>query len=81
MVKMLESILEKHKDLIVTKNDCPFCEQAKRLLKEKGVRFHSINMEESMRDRTVDFRAIIGELRSDFNHCTFPAIFLNGNFI
>ena len=41
---------------VYTKNNCPFCDQAKALLESKGVTYNTVNLEEQpdARDFLVD---------------------------
>lgn len=52
---------------------CPFCQNAKKLLEEKGIDYEEIvldNKEEELQ-----------ELRQQTNQRTVPQIFVNGTFI
>jgi glutaredoxin 3 len=55
---------------IYSKNRCPFCDQAKALLTNKGIAFEEIKIDEN--DDARDFVVSKG-------HRTVPQIYLNGN--
>jgi glutaredoxin 3 len=54
---------------IYSKNRCPFCEQAKALLKNKGIDFEEIKIDEN--SDAMEF--VVGE-----GHKTVPQIYYNG---
>lgn len=57
---------------VYSKNNCPFCQQAKNLLTRKGVQFEEVNI-----DLDADAkRFIIGE-----GHRTVPQIYSDGKVL
>lgn len=73
---MLEYINPKAKKpdqvAILTKRGCPFCAQAKATLKDLGVRYNEIELDNTNRSQVV--RAMTGE-------GTVPQVFINGQHI
>lgn len=57
---------------IYSKNNCPFCDKAKGLLKLKGVTFEEIKIDESSEAREF----VIGE-----GHRTVPQIYQDGKLL
>ncbi len=57
---------------ILTKHGCPFCAKAKALLKDLGIRYNEIELQNTNRSQVV--RAITGE-------GTVPQVFINGQHI
>jgi glutaredoxin len=54
---------------VYSKNNCPFCDQAKHLLKTNGVEYEEIKIDENLEAREW----LINE-----GHRTAPQIYLNG---
>jgi glutaredoxin 3 len=59
--------------VVYSKDDCPYCEAAKRLLEGKGVTFKEINV--SKDPKLLD--AVIQKT----GHRTVPQIFINDQFV
>ena len=57
---------------VYSKNNCPYCVQAKNLLKSKGVAFEEINIEEKPEAREF----ILAE-----GHRTLPQIYQDGKVL
>ena len=57
---------------VYSKNNCPYCVQAKNLLKSKGVAFEEINIEEQPEAREF----ILAE-----GHRTLPQIYQDGKIL
>lgn len=57
---------------VYSKNNCPFCVQAKNLLQKKGIEFHEIKIDEDTTAR--DFVVAQG-------HRTVPQIYQNGQLL
>lgn len=57
------------KVIVYTKKSCPYCEAAKRLLKEKGVAFQEINTDSNEKLRE--------EIAAKSGQQTVPQIFVN----
>ena len=57
---------------VYSKNNCPFCQQAKNLLTRKGVQFEEINIDVD----TEAKRFIMGE-----GHRTVPQIYSDGKVL
>lgn len=62
--------------IVYTKDYCPYCDMAKRLLKEKGVAFTEINITHASNPDEV-----LGDIRQLTNQKTFPQIVLDGKHI
>lgn len=58
--------------VIYTKHHCPYCEYAKRLLKDKQLNFEEINVQECQ-----DPDAMIAEMREKTQGKTFPQILID----
>ncbi len=58
---------------IYSKNNCPYCERAKNLLKSKGVSYEEINLEGK--------QAEMQELVKKTGLRTVPQIFINGTLV
>jgi glutaredoxin 3 len=54
---------------VYSKSNCPFCDRAKALLKQKGVEFNEVRVDQDQEAR--DFIVNAG-------HRTVPQIYLNG---
>jgi glutaredoxin 3 len=65
--------LEQHETFIVTKTNCPFCVQAKKLLTKKGVQFHEIDF--------LNAQKLVRNISEEESHMTFPMIYLKKKFI
>lgn len=72
-MSLIAEELKKHSSFIIVKPNCPFCVQAKALLKRKNVDCAEIKLSENMK--------LVDEIVKEKNHMTFPMIFLNGEFI
>lgn len=59
---------------IYTTTQCPFCKDAKKLLREKGVEFEEINI-------INDEARILNELAKVTGVHTVPQIFADGKFV
>jgi len=57
---------------VYSKNNCPYCVQAKNLLKQKGVAFEEINIDTSPEAR---------EFIMTEGHRTVPQIYQNGKLL
>ena len=57
---------------IYSKNNCPYCVQAKNLLKSKGIEFEEINIEETPAAREF----IVAE-----GHRTVPQLYKDGKLL
>jgi glutaredoxin 3 len=57
---------------VYSKNNCPFCQQAKNLLTRKGVQFEEVNIDLDAEAK----RFIIGE-----GHRTVPQIYQDGRVL
>ena len=57
---------------VYSKNNCPYCTQAKNLLKSRGVAFEEINIEEQPKAREF----ILAE-----GHRTMPQIYQDGKLL
>mgnify|MGYP001203488563 FL=1 len=62
--------------IIYTKNLCPYCDMAKKLLDEKGIEYEEINV-----NSVEDPQAVIDTIRSLTDAKTFPQIVLDGQLI
>jgi len=62
--------------IVYTKDYCPYCDMAKRLLKEKGVTFTEININHASNPDEV-----LAEIRQLTNQKTFPQIVLDDKHI
>ena len=62
--------------IVYTKDYCPYCDMAKRLLKEKGVTFTEININHASNPDEV-----LAEIRQLTNQKTFPQIVLDNKHI
>lgn len=58
---------------LYTSNVCSFCQNAKRLLKDKGYTFEEINLSHDINKRE--------ELSTKYNWRTVPMIFIENEFI
>jgi len=61
---------------IYTKNHCPYCDMAKKLLDEKGISYDEVNV-----NSVKDPQAVIDTIRSLTDAKTFPQIVLDGELI
>ena len=64
------------KALVYSKDFCPYCDMAKRLLEEKGVQYEEINISHSK-----DPEKILAEIKKLTDQRTFPQITLGGKHI
>ena len=62
--------------IIYTKNLCPYCDMAKKLLDEKGIEYEEINV-----NSVEDPQTVIDTIRSLTDAKTFPQIVLDGQLI
>ncbi|KAM0673222.1 hypothetical protein GVAV_003387 [Gurleya vavrai] len=69
----LSENLKIQQNLFIGKAGCPFCINAFNLLAEKGIHFLYIPKEKN--------QSIVDEIKKNHDHKTFPAIFLNGEFV
>lgn len=75
MIKFINKDIELPKSVtIFTKKDCPFCFEAKELLKEKNYQFNEIELSDSVRQKVLS--GITGN-----NRPTAPQIFIEGQLI
>jgi glutaredoxin 3 len=58
--------------LVYTKKPCPYCERAKSLLNEKGVKYQ---------EKLLTTSEEMVELKQKTGWMTFPQIFINGKLI
>ena len=61
------------KIVIYTKDHCPFCERAKKLLDTKGAKYELINLENDPDE--------LNALKNRTGLRTVPQIFINGTFV
>jgi len=61
------------KAIVWSKNACPFCDQAKNLLKSQGIEFEERNVQTNWTKEQL--------LEAVPNARTLPQIFLNNNYI
>ena len=61
------------KIVVYTTNQCPYCMEAKELLRSKGIKFETISLNDN-----DDLRE---ELVQKYNYRTVPMIFINEEFI
>ena len=59
--------------VIYTKSLCPYCVRAKNLLKNKGLSFEEVSVEEN--------EALYAELKAKTGHQTVPQIFIDEKMI
>ena len=64
------------KTIIYTKNNCPYCDMAKKLLGEKGVSYEEINI-----NHVDDPKKILADIATLTTAKTFPQIVLDGKLI
>lgn len=69
----LKDVLEKNPTIVVTRENCPFCDTAKKTLDKKGVEYLEIDGENN--------QDLVQEIVQKEKHKTFPMIYLNGKFI
>ena len=62
--------------IVYSKNHCPYCDMAKKLLEEKNEPYKEININHVSNPDTV-----LKEISGITNSKTFPQIVLNGNYI
>ena len=62
--------------IIYTKDYCPYCDMAKKLLEMKGVTFQELNI-----SHADDPDSVLAEIRSLTTQKTFPQIVLEGQHI
>ncbi len=62
--------------MMLSKSYCPFCKAAKRLLRQNGVGFTSIEL-----DKVPDGRRLQDAVARRYNHYTVPAIFEAGRLL
>lgn len=75
MIKHINKDIELPKSVtIFTKKGCPFCLEAKELLKTKGYQFNEIELSDAVRQKVLS--GITGN-----NRPTAPQIFIEGNLI
>ena len=60
------------KATVWSKYDCPYCEQAKSLLKQKGIEFEEVKIDENAEAREF----VLGE-----GHRTVPQIYSDGKVL
>jgi glutaredoxin 3 len=61
---------------IYTKDYCPYCDQAKRLMTQKGIDYHEINI-----SHAADQAGIMQEIATLTDMRTFPQIVLDGKHV
>jgi glutaredoxin len=49
-MSLISQILSKHDTVIISKNNCPFCDEAKKLFEKKHINPFVISMEESPKE-------------------------------
>ncbi|ELA42024.1 uncharacterized protein VICG_00871 [Vittaforma corneae ATCC 50505] len=69
----LKEVLQKNPTIVVTKENCPFCDTAKNTLDKKKVKYLEID---GMKNQDL-----VQEIVQKEKHKTFPMIYLNGKFI
>ena len=75
MIKHINKDIELPKSVtIFTKKGCPFCLEAKEILKTKGYQFNEIELSDAVRQKVLS--GITGN-----NRPTAPQIFIEGNLI
>lgn len=62
--------------LIYSKDFCPYCDMAKKLLEEKGVQYKEINISKSKEPENI-----LQEIRELTDQRTFPQVVLDGKHI
>lgn len=62
--------------IIYTKNHCPYCDMAKQLLAEKGVKYSEINISHAAAADDV-----LAQIRKITDRKTFPQIVLEGEYV
>lgn len=62
--------------IVYTKNHCPYCDMAKKLLQDKNVDIQEINISMS-----ADPESILKEIAEITSSKTFPQIVLDGKYI
>jgi|APCry1669192647_1035423.scaffolds.fasta_scaffold32007_1 glutaredoxin len=69
--------------LIYSKNDCNYCEKAKKLLNDLKSQYNITYSEISL-NKSIDpmyYDTTVSMLKAKYNHNTFPFIIINDNFI
>ena len=62
--------------IVYSKNFCPYCDMAKKLLQEKQIQFKEINISESENPEQI-----LTEIKALTSQRTFPQIVLEGQHI
>ncbi|RVD90725.1 glutaredoxin [Tubulinosema ratisbonensis] len=70
-----QELLKEKKNIMIGKKVCPFCSKAKEILKEQGIEYHYISLEEKENAK------IIKEAMDEQNYRSFPLVFLDGKFV
>ena len=68
--------ISSNKVMVFSKSYCPFCNQTKDLLKNKGIEYHAIEL-----DQMSDGTTIQNALKQMTNQNTVPNIFINGEHL
>ena len=69
--------------IIYSKNNCSYCEKAKKLLNELKNK-HNITYSEISLNKSIDpmyYDTTVSMLKAKYNHNTFPFIIINDKFI
>lgn len=74
-MSQFSEILETHKNVMIGKKRCPFCEKARKVLADKNIDYHYIDNE------NPNNHEMINQVMSEYNHRSFPVIFLGGEFM
>ena len=73
MLSQVKSLIDEHKVLIFSKSYCPFCRKTKELLDSKGVKYHSIELNE-----VEDGAELHQALKTHSGHPTVPNVYIGG---
>ena len=77
-MKYLNKLVDEHPTLMISKPGCVFCTQAKKLFDKKMKNVHVMEIEKMKSDEAAE---VIGAVRDEYKHMTFPIIFVDGEFI
>ena len=76
MQTSVEQLIADNKVMVFSKGYCPFCTKTKDLLKNKGVAFHAVEM-----DEIAGGDAMHASLKTYSGQNTVPNVYVNGKHI
>lgn len=69
----LEQIVEEKKNVVITKDNSPECEEAKERIRQSGVQYYEININRYKANNQI---IIMGTIKERYCSIELPAIFL-----